>query len=103
MFRWKTSWVDFHCTVVEYTLNQRLAWKGKKGGVDMYHAWVLEPTKTGCCITTESTQRGGMTLLYKILCTKTAKKVPPKMVRRVVPPISRQLREIMKIYTLLAT
>ncbi|HHP0512974.1 TPA: SRPBCC domain-containing protein [Vibrio harveyi] len=74
MFRWKTSWVDFHCTVVEYTLNQRLAWKGKKGGVDMYHAWVLEPTKTGCCITTESTQRGGMTWLTKYFAPKQLRK-----------------------------
>ncbi|CAH1551902.1 SRPBCC domain-containing protein [Vibrio rotiferianus] len=74
MFRWKASWLDFHCTVVEYTLHHRLAWKGKKGGIDMYHAWVLEATKAGCCITTESTQRGGITWFTKYFAPKRLRK-----------------------------
>ncbi|UTZ27568.1 SRPBCC domain-containing protein [Vibrio campbellii] len=65
MFRWKASGFEVKCTVVEYLQNQRLAWKGKKGSIDIYHAWVLEPTKHGCCIITESTQRGGTTWLTK--------------------------------------
>jgi len=65
MFRWKASGFEVKCTVVEYLQNQRLAWKGKKGSIDIYHAWVLEPTKHGCCIITESTQRGGITWLTK--------------------------------------
>ncbi|GLR03184.1 SRPBCC domain-containing protein [Vibrio hyugaensis] len=73
MFRWKTSTVDFHCTVVEYVPNQRLAWRGKKGDVNMYHAWVLEPTNIGCNIITESTQRGGMTWLTKYFSQSSLK------------------------------
>ena len=65
MFRWKASGFEVKCTGVEYLQNQRLAWKGKKGSIDIYHAWVLEPTKHGCCIITESTQRGGITWLTK--------------------------------------
>ncbi|MDK9758113.1 MAG: SRPBCC domain-containing protein [Pseudomonadota bacterium] len=74
MFRWKASGFEVKCTVVEYLQNQRLAWKGKKGSIDMYHAWVLEPTKHGCCIITESTQRGGSTWLTKYFAPRRLRK-----------------------------
>ncbi|MCC4223811.1 SRPBCC domain-containing protein [Vibrio campbellii] len=74
MFRWKASGFEVKCTVVEYLQNQRLAWKGKKGSIDMYHAWVLEPTKHGCCIIKESTQRGGSTWLTKYFAPRRLRK-----------------------------
>ncbi|MEF1245481.1 SRPBCC domain-containing protein, partial [Vibrio campbellii] len=74
MFRWKASGFEVKCTVVEYLQNQRLAWKGKKGSIDIYHAWVLEPTKHGCCIITESTQRGGITWLTKYFAPRRLRK-----------------------------
>ncbi|MFC5080598.1 Polyketide cyclase / dehydrase and lipid transport [Vibrio thalassae] len=52
--------MSFECTVVEYIPFERIAWKGKCGDVDMYHAWLLGPCDEGCRIVTESTQRGGL-------------------------------------------
>ena len=65
IFHWRARSLHFECTVVEYIPNQRIAWKGKCGDVDIYHAWVIEPVEEGCLILTESTQRGGMTWLTK--------------------------------------
>ncbi|UPW17037.1 SRPBCC domain-containing protein [Agarivorans sp. TSD2052] len=64
-FYWKTKRAAFKCTVVEFTPHKQLAWKGKMGAVDMYHAWLIEPTSKGCRVITESTQRNGLTWLTK--------------------------------------
>ncbi len=70
VFRWRSRALHFDCTVVEYIDNQRIAWKGKCGGVHMYHAWVLQPTEEGCVVQTESTQRGGLTWLTRFFYTR---------------------------------
>lgn len=70
IFRWRARAVHFDCTVVEYIPHERIAWKGKCGDVDMYHAWLIEPTDDGCVILTESTQRGGMTWLTKYFTSR---------------------------------
>ncbi|WP_026960048.1 hypothetical protein [Aliagarivorans taiwanensis] len=61
VFRWKTRGLEYECTVVEFIPDDRLAWRGKCGRVDLYHAWLLYPTDEGCDIVTEITQRGGLT------------------------------------------
>ncbi|PSW21250.1 SRPBCC domain-containing protein [Photobacterium sanctipauli] len=69
LFRWKTTGMNFTCTVVEYVPNHRIAWRGKCGEVDMYHAWLIEPNDKGCRVITESTQRGGLTWLTRYFNT----------------------------------
>ncbi|MGV2986765.1 SRPBCC domain-containing protein [Vibrio sp. E150_011] len=70
VFNWVTKTKQFNCTVVEYTPFERIAWRGKTGDVDMYHAWLLSPCSKGCRVLTESTQRGGMTWLTKRFVSK---------------------------------
>ncbi|MDR9827680.1 SRPBCC family protein [Vibrio sp. FNV 38] len=61
IFLWKAGMLRFRCTVVEFEPNRRIAWKGKLGESEMYHAWLLQETPQGCNVITEATQRGGMT------------------------------------------
>ncbi|OIN26865.1 SRPBCC domain-containing protein [Vibrio barjaei] len=70
MFNWITKTMSFECTVVEYIPHERIAWKGKCGDVDIYHAWLLSPCDNGCRIVTESTQRGGLRWLTGRFVTK---------------------------------
>ncbi|MGF1681760.1 SRPBCC domain-containing protein [Photobacterium minamisatsumaniensis] len=74
IFRWNTTRMNFDCTVVEYIPYERIAWRGKCGDVDMYHAWLLEPASNGVNIITETTQRGGLTWLTKYFTPKSITK-----------------------------
>lgn len=65
-FLWKAGWLAYNCTVVEYQPLQRIAWKGRLGSTEMYHAWVIEPLEQGSRVITEATQRGGMTWLTRL-------------------------------------
>ncbi|WP_256469395.1 SRPBCC domain-containing protein [Agarivorans sediminis] len=65
IFYWQTPLTTIKGTVVEFTPNKRLAWKGEIGTSDMYHAWVLQPSNKGCKVITEATQRNGITWLSK--------------------------------------
>jgi hypothetical protein len=60
----------FECTVVEYDLFERIAWREKTGGADMYHAWLISHCTQGCHIVTESTQRGGLRWLTGLFVKK---------------------------------
>jgi hypothetical protein len=70
VFNWVTKTMHFECTVVEYEPFERIAWRGKTGGVDMYHAWLITPCTQGCHIITESTQRGGLRWLTGLFVKK---------------------------------
>lgn len=65
-FRWKTFGVRIICTVLECVPGERIAWDGKAFGVDVYHAWALQPSARGCYVLTEETQHGVLTRLAKL-------------------------------------
>ena len=52
--------------VQEWVPNERIAWTGKAFGLDVYHAWLIEKTATGCHVLTEETQHGFMVRLGKL-------------------------------------
>ncbi len=70
VFLWKTKKLQFECTVVEFVPNKKIAWKGKSGGIDMYHAWKLDCQADGCSIITETTQRNGISWFTKFFLPK---------------------------------
>ena len=57
-FRWKTFGVTITSTVREFIPGQRIAWDAHAPGLDVYHAWVLQPSSKGCYVLTEETQHG---------------------------------------------
>lgn len=57
-FRWQTFGMRLISEVRECVPEQRLAWDAKAFGLDVYHAWLIVPTATGCTVITEETQHG---------------------------------------------
>lgn len=66
-FRWKTFGVTIISTVLEFVPQERIAWKAEAFGLDVYHAWVLQPSDKGCLVLTEETQHGWLARLGKLL------------------------------------
>jgi uncharacterized protein YndB with AHSA1/START domain len=66
-FRWKTFGVTIVSTVLEYDPNERIAWQAKAFGIDVYHAWLLQPSAKGCRVLTEETQHGWLAILGKLV------------------------------------
>ena len=66
-FRWKTFGVTITSTVVEYVADERIAWEAHAVGIDVYHAWVLQPSTNGCRVLTEETQYGFLARIAKLL------------------------------------
>jgi uncharacterized protein YndB with AHSA1/START domain len=66
-FRWKTFGVTITSTVLEYVPDERIAWQAQAFGIDVYHAWVLQPSTVGCRVLTEETQHGSIARLAKLL------------------------------------
>jgi hypothetical protein len=66
-FRWKTFGVSIESEVQEFIPYERLAWNAFGTGVDAYHAWLFEPTPTGCSILTEETQNGFLAKLGSLI------------------------------------
>ncbi len=62
-FQWKTFGVTITSTVLEYIPGERIAWDGHGLGLDVYHAWVLQPSAKGCHVLTEETQHGWLPVL----------------------------------------
>lgn len=62
-FRWKTFGVTITSTVLECVPGERIAWDGHGFGVDVYHAWVLQPSEKGCHVLTEESQHGWLARL----------------------------------------
>jgi hypothetical protein len=57
-FRWKTFGTSLTSTVEEFVPNERLGWTARAMGVDVYHAWLINRTPTGCLVVTEENQNG---------------------------------------------
>jgi len=66
-FRWKTFGVTITSTVLEYVPDERIAWEAHAVGIDVYHAWVLQPSANGCRVLTEETQYGFLARIAKLL------------------------------------
>lgn len=67
VFKWRTFRTNIECLVREFEPHHRLAWEGKTTGLQVYHAWLIIPTKDGCKIITEETQIGWLGRLGKLL------------------------------------
>lgn len=65
-FKWKTFGVRITSTVLEYIPGERIAWDGHALGLDVYHAWVLQPSAQGCHVLTEETQHGWLPRLSQL-------------------------------------
>lgn len=66
-FRWTTFGVSLKSRVEEFVPFERLAWTGEGTGIDVYHAWLIERTGTGCRVLTEENQNGILARLSAIL------------------------------------
>ena len=69
-FRWKTFGVTIESTVLEFVSFERLSWNGQGIGLDVYHAWLIQKTESGCRVVTEEAQRGWLNRLAKALRPK---------------------------------
>jgi uncharacterized protein YndB with AHSA1/START domain len=65
-FQWRTFGVTIQTEVQEFVPYERLAWHATGFLLDVYHAWLIEPTPTGCHVVTEETQHGVMPRLQKL-------------------------------------
>jgi hypothetical protein len=66
-FRWRTFGVNLISHVEEFVPLERLAWNARGIGVWAYHAWLLQPTPTGCTVVTEETQYGFLARMGDLL------------------------------------
>lgn len=66
LFRWKTFGITIKSTVLECVPDERIAWEAHAFGIDVYHAWVLQPSAKGCLVVTEETQHGWLARLGSI-------------------------------------
>jgi hypothetical protein len=57
-FRWKTFGITIESKVMEFVVNERLAWDAHGSGLDAYHAWLIRRRDQGCNVLMEETQRG---------------------------------------------
>ncbi|MFI5181913.1 MAG: SRPBCC family protein [Thermoanaerobaculia bacterium] len=57
-FTWRTFGVSLESRVEEFVPPARVAWTALGLGVDVYHAWLIEPRPGGCWVLTEETQYG---------------------------------------------
>jgi len=57
-FTWRTFGVSLRSRVEEFAAPERIAWTAVGLGVDVYHAWLIEPRSSGCWVLTEETQYG---------------------------------------------
>lgn len=62
-FRWRTFGIPLVSRVGEFVPAERIGWYAQGLGVDVYHAWYLEPRGSGCWVLTEETQYGFMARL----------------------------------------
>ncbi len=65
-FTWRTFGVTVSSTVREYVPNERIAWDGKAPGLDVYHAWLIEPRSDGSFVLTEENQNGWAARLQSV-------------------------------------
>jgi uncharacterized protein YndB with AHSA1/START domain len=62
-FQWRTFSASLRSRVEEFVPPERLAWSARGPGVDVYHAWLLTATPSGCHVLTEESQYGALARL----------------------------------------
>jgi uncharacterized protein YndB with AHSA1/START domain len=62
-YHWRTFSASLKSKVEEFVPPERLAWSARGAGVDVYHAWLITPTSSGCHVLTEESQRGALARL----------------------------------------
>ena len=68
-FRFKTLDLYFEPEVITFEPNRLLVWRAKGPlGTSGAHAWLIEPTQSGCRVTTEEAQTG---LLLTLIAART--------------------------------
>lgn len=65
VFEWQTMGLNFQTTVQAFEPNSFLAWESKRKSIQGYHVWLIIPTKEGCQVITDESQKGWLTLLEK--------------------------------------
>ena len=58
VFTWKTFGARLGSRVEEFVPFERVAWSARGTGIDVYHAWLIERTPSGCYVVTEENQNG---------------------------------------------
>ena len=71
-FRWTTFGATIISQVAEFVPERRIAWTGRAFGIDVYHAWLIEPSVRGAYVLTEETQ-------YGVLARLAAAAMPGRM------------------------
>jgi hypothetical protein len=66
-FQWRTFGVTIESTVIEFDPPQRIGWDGRRAGLHVYHAWVLEARGSQTQVLTEETQRGWLARLGQLV------------------------------------
>lgn len=66
-FTWKTFGASLGSRVEEFLPDERLAWSARGTGIDVYHAWLIERTPSGCHVVTEENQNGFLARLSNSL------------------------------------
>ena len=59
-FRWTTFGATIVSEVAEFAPFERIAWTGSAFGIDVYHAWLIQPSARGAYVLTEETQYGAL-------------------------------------------
>jgi hypothetical protein len=66
-FRWKTFGVTIESTVIEFAPPERIGWDGRRSGLHVYHAWLLEEQGPVTRVLTEETQLGWLARLGQLV------------------------------------
>lgn len=66
-FDWRTFGAAVQSVVKEFEPPTRIAWTGRGFGLDVYHAWVIEPRGDGCHVLTAENQNGFAARLQALL------------------------------------
>lgn len=66
-FRWRTFGVAVRSVVEEFVPSERIGWTGTGFGLDVYHAWLIEPRGRSCRVLTEENQNGWAAMLQSLL------------------------------------
>lgn len=74
-FTWKTMGIHFESQVKEFNPPTRLSWESRKPKIKGYHAWLIEPTDSGCRLITDESQYGWLTFFEKTLLPNKLRKL----------------------------
>lgn len=65
-FAWETMGLRLETEVREFVPPFRLSWESRKSSLQGYHAWLIEPTPTGCRVVTDESFNGLLAFLQKV-------------------------------------